>query len=116
MDERVEKAFAVVNYMATLSNQRRIITEESQQKLVHYTNGATFKVTPDLISFTKTVIDLGKVSDIGFIDSNNMPVLIPDVREFFNNITTVYFEAINEYASRYGKIRSKRKVEDIINL
>lgn len=116
MDERVEKAFAVVNYMATLSNQRRIITEEYQQKLVYYTNGATFKVTPDLISFTKTVIDLGKVSDIGFIDSNNMPVLIPDVRDFFNGITTVYFETINEYASKYGKIRSKRKVEDIINL
>ena len=57
MDERVEKAFAVVNYMATLSNQRRIITEEYQQQLVYYTNGATFKVTPELISFTKTVID-----------------------------------------------------------
>ena len=116
MDERVEKAFAVVNYMATLSNQRRIITEEYQQKLVYYTNGATFKVTTDLISFTKTVIDLGKVADIGFIDSNNMPVLIPDVPEFFKNITTIYFEANNEYASKYGKIKSKRKVEDIINL
>jgi len=116
MDERVEKAFEVVNYMATLSNQRRIIAEEYHQQLVYYTNGATFKVTPDLISFTKTILDLGKVSDIGFIDSNNMPVLIPDVKEFFKNITTIYFEAINEYASKYGKIRSKRKVEDIINL
>ena len=116
MDERVEKAFAVVNYMATLSNQRRIITEEYQQQLVYYTNGATFKVTPELISFTKTVIGLGKVSDVGFIDSNNMPILIPDVNEFFKNITSIYFEAINEYASKYGKIRSKRKVEDIINL
>jgi len=34
MDERVEKAFEVVNYMATLSNQRRIIAEEYHQQLV----------------------------------------------------------------------------------
>lgn len=116
MDERVEKAFAVVNYMATLSNQRRIIAEEYQQKLVYYTNGATFKITPDLISFTKTLIDLEKISEIGFIDSNSMPVMISDVTDFFKNITNIYFEANNEYALKYGKLRSKRKVEDIINL
>ena len=31
MDERIEKAFGVANYMATLSNQRRIILEEFNQ-------------------------------------------------------------------------------------
>ena len=53
MDERIEKAFNVANYMATLSNQRRIILEEFEQKLVYYVNGGTFKITPELISFVK---------------------------------------------------------------
>ena len=53
MDEKIEKAFAVANYMVTLSNQRRLILEEFNQKTIYYTNGATFKVTPELINFTK---------------------------------------------------------------
>ena len=32
MDEKLEKAFGVANYMATLSNQRRIILEEFKQQ------------------------------------------------------------------------------------
>ena len=59
MDERIEKAFEVANYMATLSNQRRIVLEEYNQKLVHYINGATFRITPELINLTKTILDLG---------------------------------------------------------
>lgn len=116
MDERTEKAFSVVNYMATLSNQRRIILEELNQQLVYYTNGGTFKVTPELITFTKTLVDLGRKQDVGFLDANNLPIMIEDTEVFLSNITNVYFEAINAYASKYGAIKTKRKVEDIINL
>mgnify|MGYP003336340353 CR=1 FL=1 len=56
MDERVEKALGVANYMATLSNQRRVLLEEYNQKLLYYINGATFKVSPDLISFAKITL------------------------------------------------------------
>lgn len=116
MDERIEKAFAVANYMATLSNQRRIILEEYTQKLSYYTNGATFKINPELINFTKTLIDLGHTNDIPFLDSNNLPVVISDVQDFFDNIVSVYFEALNTYTSKYNEIKSKRKVGDIVEL
>ena len=115
MDERIEKAFAVANFMATLSNQRRIILEEFNQKLVFYTNGATFKITPELINFTKTALDLGHVNDVAFIDANNFPVIISDVQEFFNNIE-IYFESLNEYAAKFAEIKLKRKIEDIVEL
>ena len=36
MDEKIEKAFAVANYASTLSNQRRVITEEFNQKFNKY--------------------------------------------------------------------------------
>lgn len=116
MDERIEKAFDVANYMATLSNQRRIILEELDQKLIYYINGATFKIDANLISFTKTVLDIGHETDVAFLDSNKLPIIISDVREFFENITSVYFEAINEYAVKYADLSKKRRISDIVEL
>jgi len=116
MDEKIEKAFAVANYMSTLSNQRRIILEEYNQKLVHYIDGASFKITTDLINFTKTVLDLGYTEDVAFVDSNDFPVIIKDVQQFFDNISGLYFEATNEYAAKYAELKTKRKISDIIEL
>ena len=116
MDERIEKALEVANYMATLSNQRRILLEEYNQKLIYYISGATFKITPELINFTKTVLDLNHTEDVAFVDSNNFPVIINDVQKFFDEIILIYFESTNNYAVRYAEIKSKRKIEDIVNL
>jgi hypothetical protein len=116
MDERIEKAFAVANYMATLSNQKRIILEEYNQKSVHYLNGASFKVTPDLISFTKIMLDLGHTTDVAFVDSNNFPIVVSDVQEFFNQIVDVHLKATTDYAEKYKILRNKRKISDIIEL
>lgn len=116
MDERIEKAFNVANYMATLSNQRRIALEEFNQKSVYYQNGGTFKAAPELIAFVKHVLELGHTTDIPFIDANNFPILITDVQEFLDNITSVYFESVNEYYVKFTEIKSKRKVEDIVKL
>jgi hypothetical protein len=116
MDERIEKAFAVANYTSTLSNQRRIILEEYEQKLVYYTNGATFKISPEFIAFTKTLLDLGYTDDVAFIDVNNFPVLIEDVQKFLDNISFIYFEATNEYAAKYNDLKRKRKIADIVEL
>lgn len=116
MDDRIEKAFAVANYMATLSNQRRIILEEFNQKLVYYQNGGTFKISTNLITFTKTVLDIGHDTDVQFIDENSFPILINDVQEFYNNIVETYFQAINDYAVKFADIKSKRKIGDILDL
>jgi adenosine/AMP kinase len=116
MDERIEKAFEVANYMATLSNQRRIVLEEYNQKLVHYINGATFQITPELINFTKTLLDIGKTTDVTLVDSNNFPVCISDVQKFFDSIVNIYFEATNEYNVKYSSLKSKRNILAIVDL
>ena len=116
MDDKIQKAFSIANYMATLSNQKRILLEEYSQKLVYYINGATFKISQELITFTKSIIDVGYTSDVPFIDSNNLPIVISDVQQFFDDIISIYFEATNEYSVKYSEIKNKRKVEDIVNL
>lgn len=116
MDDKIEKAFEVANYMATLSNQRRVILEEYNQKLVYYTNGATFRVDYNLINFAKNLIDLGHTEDIAFIDANNQPVIISNVQDFLDNLLSVYFEAVNEYQTKFSEIKKKRKVKDLVDL
>jgi hypothetical protein len=116
MDEKIEQALKVANYMATLSNQRRIIFEEFNQKVIYYVDGATFKIDTNLINFVKIALDLGHTHEVSFLDSNNFPVVINDVQEFFDNIVSVYFEALNEYTVAYQHIKSKRKIGDIVEL
>lgn len=116
MDEKIEKAFEVANYMATLSNQRRVILEEYNQKLVYYINGATFKVDYNLINFAKNLIDMGHTEDIAFVDANNHPVIIKDVQDFLDNVVAVYFEAVNEYQTKFTDIKKKRNVKDLVEL
>lgn len=115
MNEVIEKAFDVANYMATLSNQRRLILEEFNQKTVYYINGATFKLNPELINFTKLVIDQGYIGDVAFIDANNFPVIIEDVQKFYKDIINTYFEALNEYAVKYAEIKNKRNIKDMVS-
>jgi hypothetical protein len=116
MDERLEKAYEVANYMATLSNQKRVIKEELAQKSVYYINGGTFKIDRELISFTKTILELGHTSDIVFLDTNHMPIVIADVRVFLDEIIDTYFSSLNEYAAKVTEIKSKRKLTDIVSL
>ena len=116
MDERIEKAFGVANFMSTLSNQKRIILEEYNQQLIHYIDGATFRVTPELISFIKTLIDLKNTKNVVLIDNNNFPVLILDLKDFLKEVVDLYLKATSDYANRYNEIKTKRKIEDIVNL
>ncbi len=116
MDERIEKAFESANLMATLSNQRRLILEEFEQKLVFFKNGGTFKVTPEMINFVKITLDLGHTHDVPFIDSNNFPVVIEDVQDFFDNLVSVYYESLNDYSLKFSELKTKRRIKDIVNL
>ncbi len=115
MDERLEKAFQTANYMASLSNLRRVILEEFNQSLVYYTQGATFTVNKELISFVKVLIDIGNTESV-ILDDNNIPVNITDLQEFFTKILSVYAEATNEYLVKYAELKIKRKVEALVDL
>lgn len=116
MDEKIKQAFETANFVATFSNQKRILQEELIQKLVYYTNGGTFKVTLELINFAKTALDLGHVEDIVFIDQNKLPILVNDVKSFLDDLLSVYFEAVNDYHRQYADLKRLRQVESITSL
>lgn len=115
MDERIEKAFQTANFMATLSNLRKTALEEYQQRLVYYFQGSSFTVSRELIVFVHTLIELGAEESI-ILDDNYIPLNVKNLNEFLDNLREVYTLATNTYLSKYGSIKSKRKVEDLINL
>ena len=72
MDERLEQALEISNYMVTLNNQTRLLKEKYYENLMYYFKGATFTVTRELISFVKDLIDTEQQSVI-ISDDNDIP-------------------------------------------
>jgi len=115
MDDKLSKAFEIANFVTTLANQKKVIYEEYQQNCVYFFNGATFKVTRELINFVKTLIDLEHTDSV-ILDDNNLPVDIPSLTEFLDSILSVYASATNSYQTQYQKIKNSRSVESLLDL
>jgi hypothetical protein len=115
MEEQVQKAFDIANYMTTLAGQKRILLEEYHQNSIYFFNGATFHISKELISFVKTLIDLGQ-TDAVLIDSNNLPTDVEDLAKFLDNILNVYTSASNDYYTKYQQLKNNRSVESLVDL
>ena len=115
MDDKLLKSFEIANFMTTLANQKKVFYEEYQQNCIYFFDGATFKVTRELINFVKTLIDLGH-TDAVLLDDNNLPVDIPDLATFLDSILSVYASATNAYQTQYQKIKNSRSVESLLDL
>lgn len=115
MDERLEKALDISNYMVTLNNQKRLLKEKFYENLLYFDSGSQFIVTQQLITFVKLLIESGYNMNIVLIDDNDIPVKIKNLESFYENILDVYFKAANDYVNEYEKIRKSRTVEKLVN-
>jgi len=115
MDERLEKALDVSNYMVTLNNQRRIIHEQFLESSIHYLNGGKFSIDKSLITFCHTLLQNNQTSAV-LIDDNDIPINVDDLQKFLDDILDVYFTASYEYLDKYNEIKASRKVEGLVNL
>jgi hypothetical protein len=116
MDPKLEKAYEVANYMATLAAQKHILKEEFKQSLIFYANGGTFTVSRELINFVNTLLNLGNDTAAVLIDDNDFPIDIVDLNKFFQDILATYHSAVNQYYTRYSQLRKSRTVESIMQL
>jgi|TARA_B100000035_G_scaffold87406_1_gene73414 hypothetical protein len=115
MDERLEKALDISNYMVTLNNQTRLLKEQYSENLVYYFNGGQFSITQQLVSFCQSLLSLKQQSTI-LIDDNNIPIEVEDLESFTNSIISTYFEASNRYLTEYNKLKKNRSIESIMDL
>lgn len=115
MDERLQKALDVGNYMFTFNNQKRLLQEQHKENLVYYYNGGQFTITQELISFCQSLISMNQTSTI-LIDDNDLPVEIENLETFAAELYSKYFEASNRYLIEYNKLKKNRSIESILDL
>ena len=113
--ERLAKALDFSNTMQTFNLAKNNLKVKTQNLLSYSTNGGTFRVSQELIAFVNMAVVSGKTSLI-LLDKNDIPIQIDDTEKFLEDISSLYFEVINEYYNDYQKLRSSRKIEKVLEI
>lgn len=113
--QRLEKALEQANTMQSFNLNKNTLKVKTQNLLSYSVNGGTFKVDQSLISFVQYIVESGR-TEVAILDKNDIPILITDTEQFLDDISSLYFEAINEYYNEYQKLRSSRKIEKVLEI
>ena len=113
-DQRLEKALEFANYRSTLANQKEKLKDRCEAQLNYAYNGGIFHIRETLISFVDSFHRQGKQSMV-MLDSNKTPVDIENLEDFYNQITTRWFESVNEYQRQHTDLANKRKVHKLVD-
>lgn len=112
MNEDLKKVFEIANFMNSLNNQKRELFEEFNQSLFHFKDGHVFKATSEFISFISALTS-NSINSIVLLDVNNEPYNVEDVKQFLEDIISIYVEATNSYYYNYKKLTQSRNIESL---
>lgn len=115
MDDRLQKALDHANYKATIVQQKENIKVRLTNSLLFATNGGTFTISPELVSFVDVLIRRG-FTDAVLLDDKGNPIQINNLEEFLDDVMSLYVEATNEYYADYEKVRKARNVKTAVGL
>jgi hypothetical protein len=115
MSSKLSKALEFANYRTTLNVQHNALKAKVQTLLSYSTNGGTFEISHELISFVKMLIDK-EYSNAVLLDVYQNPIMIDNLNDFLEEILSRYFEAVNEYHAEYTKLKKARKVHKLIDI
>lgn len=113
--QRLEKALDFSNTMKTFNINKNNLKVKTQNLLSYSTAGGSFTVDQSLISFMNFVVSSGK-TEISILDKNDIPVHIEDTEKFLTEVSSLYFEVVNDYYNDYQKLRSSRKIEKVLEI
>lgn len=116
MDDVLKKALEFSNYRQTLAIQRKTLKEKINQDLTYGFGGGIFKIDRSLISFVQMLVDQGRVDNVPLLDTNDVPVMIPNMEKFRDDIMDRYFSALYNYYEKDQQIRKSRSVEKLVDL
>ena len=113
--QRLEKALDFSNTMKTFNLSKNNLKVKTQNLLSYSTAGGSFTVDQSLISFMNFVVSSGK-TEISLLDKNNIPIHIDDTEKFLDEVSSLYFEVVNDYYNEYQQLRSSRKIEKVLEI
>lgn len=115
MEERLKQALAFANYRQTLNNQLQKLRIKSEGNLLYAEAGGKFTIDQELICFLDYLVRHNYKETV-LLDDNKSPILINDVPEFLNKITTRYFEVTNDYLKETKEIKKARDPKSILDI
>jgi len=115
MSNKLTKALEFANYRSSLNIQHNNMKARVQTLLSYSTNGGTFIISHELISFVKLLVDR-EMPDAVLLDVYNNPIQIENLDTFLEELISRYFEATNEYFADYSKLKKSRKVHKLIDI
>jgi len=113
--QRLEKALDFSNTMKTFNLNKNNLKVKTQNLLSYSTSGGSFIVDQSLISFMNFVVSSGK-TEISLLDKNDIPIHIDDTEKFLDEVSSLYFEVVNDYYNEYQQLRSSRKIEKVLEI
>jgi|TARA_B110000263_G_scaffold49723_1_gene41535 hypothetical protein len=113
--QRLEKALDFSNTMKTFNLNKNNLKVKTQNLLSYSTSGGSFTVDQSLISFMNFVVSSGK-TEISLLDKNDIPIHIEDTEKFLDEVSSLYFEVVNDYYNEYQQLRSSRKIEKVLEI
>jgi hypothetical protein len=113
--ERLEKALEFSNTMQTFNLNKNNLKIKTQNLLNYSNSGGSFNVNQSLISFMHMIVQSGK-TEVVILDKNDIPIKVEETAKFLEDISSLYFESINEYYNDYQKLKSSRKVEKVLEI
>ena len=108
--ERLEKALDFSNTMQTFNLNKNNLKVKTQNLLSYSTNGGTFNIDQSLIGFMYMIVSSGK-KEVIVMDKNDIPIKIENTEKFLEDISSLYFEAINEYYNDYQKLKVPERLK-----
>jgi hypothetical protein len=112
---RLVKALDFSNTMKNFNLAKNNLKVKTQNLLSYSTSGGSFLVDQSLISFMNFVVSSGK-TEISLLDKNDIPIRIEDTEKFLDEVSSLYFEVVNDYYNEYQQLRSSRKIEKVLEI
>lgn len=116
MEDVLQTALNFSTFRKNIEIQKTAIKDKLHANLTVGYDGGIFYIDRSLIIFLKFLIDNHRTENVPVLDTNNVPILIKNVKDFQDKILDVYFESTNEYLIEFEKIKKQRSLEDLLKL
>lgn len=96
-NDQLQEILTVSNRLSSVNLQRQIAQEKFDADLTLGYSTGLFKIDINLLMYVKHMLDSGKTSSVIILDSNQTPILIEDLKIFFETIQDRYHTALSKY-------------------
>lgn len=114
MDKRLEQALDFSNFRMILLTRQENLKVLMNNKLMLNYGGGLFKVDKELISFIGIIL-LNENKNVILIDTNDIPILIEDLKDFAEKASAQYEKALGQYYKSYQKLNEAREIRKVID-